>query len=78
MHDTLQKALKKLRLSGLAQTLDVRLQEAQVIHVLLGTTGSDLLALTEHRRQLQSLEVVLEQYGGFRLAHTAPPTNNSS
>ncbi len=28
MHDTLQKALKKLRLSGLAQTLDVRLQEA--------------------------------------------------
>jgi DNA replication protein DnaC len=28
MHDTLQKALKRLRLSGLAQTLDVRLQEA--------------------------------------------------
>lgn len=28
MHDALQKALKKLRLSGLAQTLDVRLQEA--------------------------------------------------
>ena len=28
MNDTLQKALKKLRLSGLAQTLDVRLQEA--------------------------------------------------
>ena len=28
MNDTLQKALKKLRLSGLAQSLDVRLQEA--------------------------------------------------
>ncbi len=28
MHDSLQKALKKLRLSGLAQSLDVRLQEA--------------------------------------------------
>jgi DNA replication protein DnaC len=28
MHDALQKALKKLRLSGLAQSLDVRLQEA--------------------------------------------------
>jgi hypothetical protein len=28
MNDALQKALKKLRLSGLAQTLDVRLQEA--------------------------------------------------
>jgi DNA replication protein DnaC len=28
MHETLQKALKKLRLSGLAQSLDVRLQEA--------------------------------------------------
>ncbi|MBN1514214.1 MAG: IS21-like element helper ATPase IstB [Phycisphaerae bacterium] len=28
MNDTLQKALKRLRLSGLAQTLDVRLQEA--------------------------------------------------
>ena len=28
MNDTLQKTLKKLRLSGLAQTLDVRLQEA--------------------------------------------------
>jgi DNA replication protein DnaC len=28
MNDTLEKALKKLRLSGLAQSLDVRLQEA--------------------------------------------------
>lgn len=28
MHEALQKALKKLRLSGLAQSLDVRLQEA--------------------------------------------------
>jgi DNA replication protein DnaC len=28
MHDALQKTLKKLRLSGLAQSLDVRLQEA--------------------------------------------------
>lgn len=28
MNDTLQKALKKLRLSGLAESLDVRLQEA--------------------------------------------------
>jgi len=28
MHDSLQTTLKKLRLSGLAETLDVRLQEA--------------------------------------------------
>ncbi len=28
MNDTLQTALKRLRLSGMAQTLDVRLQEA--------------------------------------------------
>lgn len=28
MHDALQRALEKLRLSGLAQSLDVRLQEA--------------------------------------------------
>ena len=36
MHDSLQSKLKELRLSGLAQTLDVRLQEAAGHHLTHG------------------------------------------
>ena len=48
-------------------------QEAEVIDVVGGAPRRDLLALGEHRRQLQRLQVVLQQHRalGLGLAHGA-------
>ena len=50
-------------------------QEAEMIDILGGTATGDFGAFAEHRRQLERLEVMLQQdrAPGFGLAHAPPP-----
>ena len=50
-------------------------QEPQVVDILLGAPGGHLLTFGSHRRQLQRLEVVLQQDRalGLQLLHGATP-----
>ena len=50
-------------------------QEPQMVHVLRGAATGDLLALGRHRRQLQCLEVVLQEHRtlGLEFLHNVTP-----
>ena len=50
-------------------------QEVVVAGTLLGAEARHGLVFAQDRRQLERLEVVLEQHGCFVLAHRAPPSN---